>query len=42
MDIHLEMWEINLILRALAEQPYNRVAATIRSIEEQVETHDAS
>lgn len=41
MDIHLEMWEINLILKALAELPYNRTAATIRSIEEQVNSKEA-
>jgi hypothetical protein len=42
MYIHLEMWEINLILKALAELPYNMVAATVQSIKNQVETHDAS
>lgn len=37
MDIHLELWEINLVLEALSELPYNRVSATIRGITEQVE-----
>lgn len=36
MDIHLENWEINLILSALAKLPYEDVAPTIRSIERQV------
>ena len=36
--ITLEPWEINLILKALGELPYNRVAATIARIEEQVDT----
>ncbi len=35
--IELEMWEINLILKALADLPYNRVAATIQRIKEQVD-----
>lgn len=37
MDIHLELWEINLVLEALSELPYNRVAATIQGIKEQIE-----
>lgn len=35
--IELEMWEINLILNALGEQPYNEVAATIQRIKDQIE-----
>ena len=35
--IELEMWEINLILNALGEQPYNEVAATIQRIKDQTE-----
>lgn len=38
MPIELELWEINLILSLLAEQPYNRVAATIRRIQHQIES----
>ena len=37
MDIHMELWEINLVLEALSELPYSRVCATIRRITEQVE-----
>lgn len=37
MDIHLELWEINLVLEALSELPYSRVYATIRGITEQME-----
>lgn len=37
MDIHLELWEINMILALLAEQPYNRVSATIQRIKDQIE-----
>ena len=37
MDIHLELWEINLVLNILAEKPYNEVAGIIRNITEQVE-----
>lgn len=37
MDIHLELWEINMILNLLAEQPYHEVSATIQRIKEQVE-----
>jgi len=36
--IELEPWEINLILKALAELPYARVAATIQRIKDQVDT----
>lgn len=35
--IELELWEINLILNALGEQPYNEVAATIQRIKDQTE-----
>lgn len=37
MDIHLELWEINLVLDALSELPYSRVYATIQVIKEQIE-----
>lgn len=40
MDIHLEQWEINMILNLLAGQPYNRVAATIQRIKEQLESEE--
>lgn len=36
MTITLDLWEINLILSALAKLPYEDVAPTIRSIEGQV------
>ena len=36
--ITLEPWEINLVLKALGELPYNRVAATIQSITAQIES----
>lgn len=36
--IELEMWEINLILKALAELPYQRVSATIQRIKNQIDT----
>ena len=39
MDIHLEMWEINLILEALSYLPYERVAATIQRIKEQIDSN---
>lgn len=39
--IKLEPWEINVILKALAEQPYNRVAGIIQHIKEQVEEADS-
>lgn len=35
--IELEMWEINLILNALAELPYKRTAATIQRIKWQID-----
>lgn len=37
MSINLEMWEINLVLNALAKLPYEDVSATIQRIKEQVE-----
>lgn len=37
MPINLELWEINLILKALSKLPYEEVAATIQRIKEQVE-----
>lgn len=37
MGIHLELWEINLVLNILAEKSYNEVASIIRNITEQVE-----
>lgn len=40
MDIHLELWEINMILQMLAEQPYHEVAATIQRIKEQLEREE--
>ena len=39
MDIHLELWEINLILEALSYLPYERVAATIQRIKEQIDSN---
>lgn len=36
MDIHLELWEINMILNILSEKPYNEVAGVIRRITEQI------
>lgn len=38
--ITLEPWEINLVLKALGELPYNRSAATIQSIKDQLETQE--
>jgi len=38
MPINLELWEINLILIALGEMPYNKVAATIARIKDQIKT----
>lgn len=38
MIINLEPWEINLILEALSYLPYERVAATIQRIKEQIDT----
>ena len=37
MPINLELWEINMILSALAKLPYEESAATIQRIKEQVE-----
>ena len=37
MPINLELWEINLVLSALAKLPYEEVSATIQRIKEQVE-----
>ena len=39
MDINIQLkeWEINVILKALAEQPYNQVASIIEHIKEQIE-----
>lgn len=36
--IELKEWEINLILEALSYLPYERVAATIQRIKEQIDT----
>lgn len=41
MGIHLELWEINLVLNILAEKPYNEVAGIIRHITEQMEKQTA-
>lgn len=35
--IELKEWEINIILKALAEQPYNQVASIIQHIKEQID-----
>lgn len=37
IKIELQQWEINLVLEALGNLPYNQVAATIKGIIEQVE-----
>lgn len=37
MDIHLEIWEWNMIPNLLSEQPYHEVSATIQRIMEQME-----
>ena len=37
MKIELERWEVNMILCALAELPYEKSAATIYRIKEQIE-----
>ena len=37
MKIELSNWEINVILKALAEQPYNRVSYIIHSLKGQSE-----
>lgn len=42
MPINLELWEINLVLNALAEQPYNRVASIIQHITAQVENQEVT
>lgn len=39
-NIQLKEWEINVILEALAEQPYNRVAATIQRIKDQIKSKE--
>lgn len=39
MLIDLELYEINVILKALGEQPYNKVAFVIQDIKEQVEKY---
>lgn len=41
MPINLELWEINMILNLLAEQPYNKVAATIQRIKDQIESEES-
>ena len=40
MDIHLELWELNMILNLLSEQPYHEVSATIQRIKDQIESED--
>lgn len=40
MPINLEMWEINMILNILAEQPHKEVGPTIRRIVDQVDLPD--
>ena len=40
MKIELELWEINLILKALGKQPYEDVASTIQNIVEQAEKEE--
>ena len=37
MKIELELWEINLILKALGKQPYEDVSATIQRIKDQAD-----
>lgn len=37
MPINLELWEIKLVLSALAKLPYEEVSATIQRIKTQVE-----
>ena len=39
--IELSEWEINLILNALGELPYNQVAAVIQNIKEQIEKEES-
>lgn len=36
MDLHLEDWEVNMILTLLEAQPYKEVVVTIRKILEQM------
>lgn len=38
MRIDLKPWEINVILKALAEQHYNRVASIVEHIKDQVDS----
>lgn len=38
MDLHLEVWEINLILKALGKLPWEEADTTIQNIKEQM--HD--
>ena len=40
MEINLELWEVNLILKALGKQPYEDVASTIQNIVEQAEKEE--
>lgn len=40
MYINLELWEINLIMKALGERPYNEAAPLIRKIREQAEKEE--
>ena len=40
MYLNLELWEINLILNALGERPYQEVAHLIGKIREQVEKEE--
>lgn len=37
MEINLELWEVNLILKALGKQPYEEVVETIQRIKDQAE-----
>lgn len=38
--ITLEPWEINLVLKALADRPYKDVASTIQSIKDQLQQQE--
>ena len=40
MLIKLELWEINLILKALVERPYKETAPLIRKIKEQAKREE--
>jgi hypothetical protein len=40
MTIDLELWEMNLILKALGKQPCDDVASTIQNIVEQAEKEE--